>query len=349
MSARNVVVVMPFGGADLAQRRRAILNFKRLEYLVRNRCRVKSAGSIGDGDCVVYGVEVAKTAMDDIPDRALRQIQNADILIALVTEPNPNVIYEVAYRRAKDRAVVLVVDSINDLPLYLKSLAYHSWKQDDVLRRIDKIANDPAGLPHLPDFAVGIPNDLKETIDIHDGVLERGLQEALQDIESKFEPEPIQAVHYLRGIVSSETSSFYPCSIVEVAFARRSEFANVQNPAIVREFDDGFSRLFGYVDKKAAEYDRPLTLTRLMGRMERFSDKTDWDEFMAEQVAMTGTVIREYGFARAKVPLRINKMHPRCEYRQASYLPCVITQVIDGSLDGPHRMHLLVVYIELAH
>jgi hypothetical protein len=229
----------------------------------------------------------------------------------------------------------------------LKSLAHHTWRQDEILRRIDKIASDPAGLPNLPDFAVGIPNDLKETIDIHDGELERGLQAALQEIESKFEPEPIQAVHYLRGIVSSETSSFYPCSIVEVAFAKRSEFANLEQPAIVRDFDDGFSRLYGYVDKKAAEADRPLTLNRLLGRMEKFLDKRDWDEFMAEQVAMTAAVIREYGFARAKVPLRINKTHPRYEYREASYLPCVITQVIDGSLEGPHRMHLLVVYVEL--
>src|SRR5215467_14060641 len=289
MSARNVVVVMPFGGSDHVQRRRAILNFKRLEYLVRNRCKVRSAGSTTETDCVVYGVEVAKTAIDDIPDRALRQIQNADIVIALVNEPNPNVIYEVAYRRAKDRVVVLVVDSVDNLPLYLKSLAHHSWKQDDILNRIDKIASDPAGLPNLPDFAVGIPNDLKETIDIHDGELEKGLQEALQDIESKFEPEPIPAVHYLHGIVSAETSSFYPCSIVEVAFARRGEFANPQNPAIVRDFDDGFSRLFGYVDKKAAEADRPLTLNRLMARMEKFSGKKEWDEFMAEQVAMTST------------------------------------------------------------
>src|SRR5262245_45026698 len=194
MNARNVVVVMPFGGSDYVQRRRAILNFKRLEYLVRNRCKVKSAGAATDTDFVVYGVEVAKTAMDDIPDRALRQIQNADILIALVNEPNPNVIYEVAYRRAKDRAVVLVVDSVDNLPLYLKSLAHHSWRQDEVLRRIDKIAADPDGRPNLPDFAVGIPNDLKETIDIHDGELERGLQEEMQDIESKFDTEQIQAV-----------------------------------------------------------------------------------------------------------------------------------------------------------
>ena len=40
MSARSVVVVMPFGGKKQPERRRAILNFKRLEYLVRNKCSV---------------------------------------------------------------------------------------------------------------------------------------------------------------------------------------------------------------------------------------------------------------------------------------------------------------------
>jgi len=44
-----------------------------------------------------------------------------------------------------------------------------------------------------------------------------------------------------------------------------------------------------------------------MGRMERFSDKTDWDEFMAEQVAMTGTVIRAIGRHGADVELQMAK------------------------------------------
>jgi hypothetical protein len=82
--------------------------------------------------------------------------------------------------------------------------------------------------------------------------------------------------------------------------------------------------------------------------MEKFAAKKDWDDFIAEQVSLTESVIRQYGFARATVPLRINKMHPRSEYRTTSYLPCIVSQVIDGSLDGPHRMHLLVVYIELS-
>jgi hypothetical protein len=345
MGARNVVVVMPFGGEDNVERRRAILNFKRLEYLVRSRCKVKSASSVSETDYVVYGVQVAKTAMEDISDRALRQIQNADILIALITETNPNVIYEVAYRRAKDRTVILVVDSPNYLPVYLTRLGRQSWKQKEVLERIEKMAIDH--LPELPDFTVGIPNDLKADIDRFDAELEKGLQEALLEIEAKFEPEPIQAVQYLRGIISDETSSFYPCSIVEVAFSKRGEFANPKDSAIVCDFDDRFSRLYGYVDKAAAEHDKPLTLIKLLERIEKFSDKDNWDQFMLEQKELTETVIKERGFARVTVPLRFNEEHHDKEYRGASFLPCIIAQVIDGSPDESHKMYLLVVYIEI--
>ena len=345
MSARSVVVVMPFGGKKQPERRRAILNFKRLEYLVRNKCSVIPASPASDTDRVVYAVEVAKTAMDNIPEKALQQIEAADILIALVVEPNPNVIYEVATRRAGELPVVLVVDSPDNLPLYVQSLGRQNWKQDDVLARIDVIANDIGR--ELNDFTVGIPDDLKKAIDTYDGELQEGLEAALQEIEAKFEPHPDEAVQHLRGIVSEKTSSFYPCSIVEIKFSGRNEFADPQEPAIVRDFDDGFSRLYGYVDKKQAEADLPLTLNKLSGRIEKFSDKSHWDEFMQEQVELTTTIIKDYGFARAKVPLRINKEHPREEYRGMSYLPCIIAQVIDGNLNERHKMYLLVVYIEL--
>ena len=182
---------------------------------------------------------------------------------------------------------------------------------------------------------------------MYDSGLQEGLTKALQEIESTFVPPQITAVQHLRGIVSEETSSFYPCSIVEVSFSGRNEFANNKYPALVTDFDARFSQLYGYVDNRGAEVDGPLTLDKLLGRVEKFSNKNDWDEFMKEQVDLTETVIRTYGFARAKVPLRFNEKHPQREYRGTAFLPSLIAQVIDGSLDGPHKMYLLVVYIEL--
>lgn len=345
MSARSVVVVMPFGGKGQIERRQAILNFKRLEYLVRNKCNVIPARPASDNDRVVYAVEVAKTAMDNIPEKALQQIEAADILIALVVEPNPNVIYEVAFRRTGDLPIVLVVDSPDNLPLYVQSLGRQNWKQDDILARINMIANDK--VRKLPDFTVGIPDDLKEVIDYYDDQLQKGLEDALQEIERQFKPHPIEAVEHLRGIVSDKTSSFYPCSIVEVEFSGRSEFANPKHPSIVTDLDNRFSCLYGYVDKKSAEADYPLTLDKLLNRIEKFSDKCHWNEFIEEQVQLADIIVRNYGFARATVPLRINQNHTDEVYRGKCYLPCVVAQVIDGSLDERHTMYLLVVYIEI--
>jgi hypothetical protein len=345
MSARRVVVVMPFGGRDRIERRRAILNFKRVEYLVRNKCAVTSVDAAGKQDRVVYAVEVAKTAMDDIPENALRQIEVADIVIALVVEPNPNVIYEVAYRRALDRTVVLVVDNTDNLPLYLKSLGYQNWKQEKVLEQINNIAKDE--LWELSDFTVGIPDNLKLALDKYDGELQKGLEEALKEIEEIDRPEPwhIQA---LRGVVSHDSiTNFYPSSIVEVSFSGDGK-ADPGQPAVVCDFDDGFSRLYGYADRRQAANNRPLTLAKLVDKIKKFSDPGHWQEFIEEQADLTTAVVQEDGFARATVPLRFNKEHPQREYRETEYLPCVIARAIDGEKTGPHKMYLLVVYIELS-
>ena len=343
MYTRNIVVVMPFGGKERpVDRRRAILNFKRLEYLVLHKCHVNSAAD--PSAKVTYTIEVCKTAIDEIPDKVLQQIYQADILIALIAEHNPNVIYEVAYRRYLERKFILVVASPEELPLYLQGYAHSDWKQASILERIDKIAMDK--FPVLGDFKADIPEALREQIDDDDHKLQAELQDALNAIERQFVQEPSVAAQHLIGIVSGETSSFYPCSIVNVSFAENGVFA--KNPAIVSAFDDKFARLYGYTDKNAAHDDRPLTLEKLSNRMKKYIDGGEWDKFVEEQIRLTATVIQGYGFAIATIPLQINKNHPHREYRGASYLPCLIAQVIDGDRNaGPHQMYLLVVYIEI--
>ncbi len=345
MTQRNIVVVMPFGGRDRTQRRRAILNFKRLEHLVRQQCKVKSVASSDPTSAVHFTVEVCKAAHDEIPERALRQICGADIVIALAIDTNPNVIYEVAYRRSVERKLILVVETPDNLPIYLRSWAYHQWREDHVVDRINRIASDD--FPDLPDFDAEIPHDLRDAIDKYDVELQNGLQMALQEIESNIDATPSVTARRLASIVSDETSTFFPSSLIEVSFSRRGEFANPLSPAVVRDFDEGFMRLYGYVGKTGAEADQPMTLGKLCQRIEKFTDSCAWDKFLAEQKMLTDIVIKQYGFARATVPLKINNSHPRQEYRGTCYLPCMVGQVIDGNLDGPHKMYLLIVYIEL--
>jgi nucleoside 2-deoxyribosyltransferase len=349
MRQRNVVVAMPFGRPG-EERRKAILNFRRLKFIIEEKCQVVPAGSRAPGTRVSYDVEVARTITDKIPEKALMQIYDADILIALLSERNLTVAYELGYRRARERTVILMVDSEDDVPIYEAGVAYQSWQQDDVLKEIDSIAGKD--FPPLDDFNVEIPGALKDVIDAKDDGLINGLQLALQEIENTFvEPSP-DPVQKLRGILSDSIMRFYPISVVEVSFANNGEFEDSHAPARVVDFDEDFSRLYGYGGKLAALRDRPLTLDRLLGRIEKFSDPNDWNMFLEEQVKLTETVIKNYGYARATVPLRFNASHPDAQFRGKSFLPCMAAEVIDGEdgdLSGPHRMYLLIAYIEISN
>ena len=347
MSDRNVVVAMPFGGPG-AERRKAILNFRRLKYIIEEKCQVVPTGSRTTGMRVAYDVEVARTIMDQIPENALKQIYNADILIALLSERNFTVSYELGYRRARERNVILMVDSNDDLPIYEKAYGYQEWKQDEVLEEIDHIASKD--FPPLPDFQVDIPPSLKEVIDARDDELINSLQLALQEIESKFVEPPRDPVQKLRGMLSKSIDRFYPFSVVEVGFSKRGEFVDSKAPAQVIDFDDQFSRLYGYVSHNAAEADRPLILDRLLDRISEFSDTDDWNKFLEEQGKLTETVVKNYGFAQATVPIRINSSHTYDEFKYKSFLPCIVAQVIDPpKKDGAHRMYLLIAYIKVSN
>ncbi len=343
-STRKIVVAMPFGRTDL-EKRKAILNFRRLKYIIEEKCQV--IPSPATGMRVAYDVDVARTITNEIPERALSEIYKADILIALLSERNITVTYELGYRRGRERTpVMLMVDSEDDVPVYEAAEAYLVWKQDDVVEEIARIANND--FPALVDFQGDIPPSLKEVIDARDDGLVNNLRLALQEIENEFvvyEPDPVQK---LRGILSESIDRFYPFSVVEVAFSKYGEFEDPNAPARVVDFDEDFSRLYGYPGRRAAMAAGPLTLDRLLRKIERFSDGDDWNEFLKDQLRLTETVVKNYEFSRAHVPLKINNSHPDDQFKGTSYLPCMAAEVIDGDTAGPHRMYLLIAYIKMS-
>jgi len=345
MIARSVVVSLPFGGNSDEAQRRAILNFKRLEYLIDKKCQVQAI-SMGSSDQVGYAVKVADTATGNIPVDVMGKIRAADIMIALVQIPNPNVTCEVRARRDNDLPVILV-GNWPDVPVYEKDFARLAWDQPVVLAQIDMIVADSQNYP-MDGFDAGIPDALKQSIDRHDDKLKTQLEKALKEVEQSLKPKPTEAVESLRRIVSDKIVNFYPCSIVEFTFSGQGQL-DTTKPPNVSDFDELFSHLYGYASKSQAISDKTgnlLTLDYLLKRLNSFIDKPDWDEFMQDQDRLS-KVIMNSGYAKAKIPLRINQDHTRDEFQGKCLLPCVVAQVIDGPNSGPHTMHLLVEYIEV--
>ena len=62
---------MPFGRTAV-EKRKAILNFRRLKYIIEEKCQVVPSPTTGM--LVAYDVDVARTMANEIPERALSHI-----------------------------------------------------------------------------------------------------------------------------------------------------------------------------------------------------------------------------------------------------------------------------------
>jgi hypothetical protein len=166
--------------------------------------------------------------------------------------------------------------------------------------------------------------------------------EALVNDFVVLEPDPF------RGMLSDSITRFYPFSVVEVSLGKRGEFED-DPPTKVVDFDDNFSRFFGYASKAAALKDAPLTLGRLLDRIKRYVDPDDWEKFSEEQNKLTDSTVKHSEPAKATVPIRINRSHPFDQFKCKSFLPCMTASATDadGNLDGSYRMYLLIAYIDM--
>src|ERR1035438_2210812 len=65
---------------------------------------------------------------ESILDRVLNQISKADILIADMTDRNPNVFYEVGYAHGIGKKVILLTKNENDIPFDFKHFPHIIYK-----------------------------------------------------------------------------------------------------------------------------------------------------------------------------------------------------------------------------
>jgi hypothetical protein len=356
MTARSVIISMPFGGKSLEGRRKAILNYKRLEYLVK-KCKVKSVESkvlvsvdLEDKplksieNCyVAYAVDVGKTAINPIDSKVMADIKRADIVIGLVEQPNANVTCEIRARREMDLPTILVGDW-PETPVYENHFPRLSWKQPSIEAQIDLLVSDHN--IKLGDFFVGIPYALKNVIDANDDELLANLQYALQEKEDNFQPPGM--VYHLRKIVSPDIINFYPCSIVKFVFLGNNEI-DPQNPPEVIDFDERFSHLYGCANKQQALNAKPWTAEKLFAKLQDFVDSADLNSFMQDQARLTNEISKG-SYAVAEIPLRFNELHSDLNYRGKSYMPCVVAQVVEpnvNNVEGSHTLYMLVEYIKI--
>ncbi len=197
---RTVAVMMPFGGNDARLQRFYKLHFERLRQNVE---MIEQAGTeVGrerSNRPIDYQVKPFYTSVHSIPLEGLKAVVDADILIALISRHNANVIYDVGIRQVVKGDVILLVegDPVDELPVYLAHQGYIPYetpeptvvgKAIEALSEIDfptlittnfgdremEIVGDPEN---------GVDGILTSLVRARDGDFRKKLEEALKEIE----------------------------------------------------------------------------------------------------------------------------------------------------------------------
>lgn len=355
---REVIVIMSFGSDGPRSETEAILNFQRIKYIIEKRQYLTETQiNNAQGLKFEYSVDVCYSLVGQIPEEAISRIAEADILIAMITDVNVNVIFELAIRNLMKEETLLILegDPTEVLPIYLQSMAYIRYDNENfrpVRQIIQGIAknrsNYDIGWSNLEE----IPDELKSAIKEKDNSLIRNLSKAM----FKLETNPPRAPAYLRKFVNNLSpknmlaswKTFAPYSVVRIRWKGRigREYTSenlIGNPVICNANND-FLRLFDLHEIPDPDGTQPLTSQSLVERIRPFIDPVDLKRFIDDQASLFEKIVFEGRHYAANIPLQFNECHRY--YGNQIMLPSLIAKQIVGEATKPHTTFLLVVYIE---
>ena len=351
---KQVSVMMPFGGDDKTRRCRCVLDFMRIRYQIENRTSVvnKNLGRKISYRCMVFLARVG-----DIPRDGMRVVAKSDILIGLVSEPNVNVIYELAVRNLlKDEMLLILNGERSLLPVYLQSMPYVAYdgSQNSVISSfIDTLSREVANL----DFEDEIPPELKEKIDKHDDQFKKYVNRALDTIENNCPPRQSYILDLVQdldpGLLLGTWDTYTPYSVVQIRWKTKSGPGgylpeDMDGPPIVYSANDEFRFLFNMAsDLPDPNGPNPFTSGMQLERITPFLRAGNLEAFIEDQTRLSSNIIFGDGFDQAKVPLEITADHPRAGYKNKVFLPCMIgKRTVGDNTDAPHMTYLLITFIE---
>ncbi|MFQ5991671.1 MAG: hypothetical protein ACE5NA_04455 [Nitrospiraceae bacterium] len=355
---RDVAVMMSFGGGQTVERRRAILDFARIKYLVEEKINVPTKGTENK---IKYKVDVYNLQVGQIPEAVVRGIATADILIGLLTEKNVNVIYELAVRNLlKDELLLMVKGDPEELvPIYLKDMAYIEYtggETGQVADRIDKIANDQGRELY---WGRETPDDLERAINSDDRTLQQNLEKALNRIEINTPKRPAYILDLVTdldpGKLLSNWITYYRYGVVRIKWKRKSGGVvylpeDMEGKPVFTDAGPRFHELFHYPQRmKLPDPDsgEALTVEKLLTRIRTLGiiNPKDYEALIEDQKRVTREILYEDGYGRAEVPLRFNRKHRTLANR--AYLPTLVAKRTLGDTRRHHATYLLVIYYRI--
>lgn len=363
---KDIVVIMPFGSGNEVTENRAILDLMRIKYLIENMINIKPRGS-KNSEPIKYTVRPFRTMSGVIACSAAKAIAEADIVVALITEFNANVIYELAIRNLlKEEVVIICGDEVDkkkeNLPIYTREFAtisYRHHEDRDIINAI-KSLSEMTGIELDWDKIdqENIPPALKTCIDKNDTRLYRDLQNAMQNLENgkASRPEFLQELSkdLDPGKMLSNWTSYCPFSILRILWKRKSGTTgyvldDMTGEPVVVSANNKYQALFA-LNMQPFPPDpndrQALTAGRLLNNVKPYIKEEHFEKFVQDQNRTNELIIYNDSIGTAKVPIQFTNDHPEEAFKGKVILPNLIAKRVVGEPHRPHVMYLLVTFIE---
>ena len=362
----SVTVITPFGGGSEDATRRHVFNYHRVRHIVEDAIKVVREDAAGELSQIRYKVGICLARSGNISLRALTKLARSNIVVALLSEHNVNVIYELGIRNLHRPETIILVNRImaqegrEPIPVYLKESAYNLFSDpcDGICEAID------AHQPTLDWQTKALAPEVTAAMDETDRDLRDTLQQSFQELVDN-PPRWLESMNEMARNRHPEGflqgwSTYLPTSIVRINWKRRSDDLSyrpedMDGAPVVADANYLFRRIFHIENLNLGpDYTSDITFDRLMHRIQPFITPQDYEDFLSEQVQLMNWIVLGNGHATAYVPLRFKedsqeaeaKLHPNQDIRGKVYLPCLTAKSTVGDPEHPHSTYLLISFVE---
>lgn len=362
----SVTVITPFGGSSDEDTRRHVVNYHRVRHLIENAIEVIREDTSGTVGRLRYKVGICLARSGNISLRALTRLARSNIVVALLSEHNVNVIYELGIRNLHRPETIILVnrelarEGRAPIPVYLRESAYNLFgDSSDVIAEAVKTHQ-----PSLDWQSTKLVPELAHVIESGDGELRETLQHAFQELVDN-PPRWLESMNEMARNRHPEGflqgwSTYLPTSIVRIDWKRRSDDLSyrpedMDGAPVVADANYLFRRIFHIENLNLGpDYTSDITFERLMNRIQPFIAPEDFEDFLTEQAQLMNWIVLGNGHATAYVPLRFRAegpetgeaLHPNKDIRGKVYLPCLTAKKTIGDPEYPHSTYLIISFVE---
>lgn len=362
---------MPFRSDDQFSRRTQVLEFLRLKHIIEEISLPRwLRGANGAGSQapphahqsapeaeqrIEYQARVLHQRVGYFPERALKEIAEADVLIGVVSHDSTNVIFELATRHLLRDGLILLLDgSPHLLPIYFEGMIridYGQFRSPVVDQVVRLLAAEGSPL----DFRDSPPRALTKEIDTHEVELKGELKNALRDFEEAEALRPEYIRHLARYVSPSSIveswQTYHPFCVIEAWWKRMSgdgyyEEDDCVGGPWVSAGNQAFRDLYCLESvPDPAVTPRALSGLALIRRLTDMRVLDNPDAFLHDQARIGRAIFYHQQNLPAVVPLIINDRHDDPRFRRKKLLPAIVGRTTVGPLDRRHKSHLTVLYV----